>query len=81
VTIRLDLRLPAHDVHVEAEHISKPGASPRGVVHLHVDRVDSAGRRWTLRIPRRAGSATDLLIFARFANGDITADLGLRRRP
>jgi hypothetical protein len=78
-TIRLDLRLPAHDVSVEAERIVKLGAAPRGVVAIHARRLDEGGRRWALRIPSRAGRATDLLISARFAGGDMLADLGLRR--
>jgi hypothetical protein len=79
-TVRLDLRLPAHDVSVKAERIATPGARPRGVVRLHARRLDGTGRRWALRIPSRARRATDLLIFARFEGGDMLADLGLRRR-
>jgi hypothetical protein len=79
-TVRLDLRLPARDVSVKAERIVTPGAASRGVVALHARRLDGTGRRWALRIPSRAGRATDLLISARFAGGDILADLGLRHR-
>jgi hypothetical protein len=79
-TVRLDLRLPAHDVSVEAERIVTPGAAPRGVVALHARPLDGTGRRWAFRIPSRASRATDLFISAYFAGGDILADVGLRRR-
>jgi hypothetical protein len=78
--IRLDLRLPARSVRVDAARIAEAGGPLRGQVHLHPRRLDGTGRRWELRIPRRAGRVTDLLIFARFEHGDFLADLGLRRR-
>jgi hypothetical protein len=78
--VLIDLRLPAHDVTFQTERISSPGRPP---VHLHpltirTRRVDRAGRRWIIRLPARATRDTDLLIAARFANGDVFADLGLQ---
>lgn len=77
-TIRIDLRLPAHDVQVQAIRITGGfGGRQSDVVRLSVVRVDRAGQSWSVRLPRRAARDSDLLISARFANGDVTADLGL----
>jgi hypothetical protein len=78
--VTVDLRLPAHDVLIAAARIGGFGRPMRDVVHLHRRRVDRVGRRWLIRLPERAGRATDLLISARFPNGDLGADLGLQRR-
>jgi hypothetical protein len=78
--VGVDLRLPAHDVRIEAVRIAgRPGRRPGQVVRLHAARVDSVGRRWAVRLPQRASNDTDLLISAQFADGDVEADLGLRR--
>lgn len=80
-TIRVDLRLPAHDVQIQAVRIT--GFWLRGrqsiIVTLSVERVDRAGHIWSVRLPRRSARDNDLLIFARFANGDLAADVGLHR--
>lgn len=79
--IRVDLRLPAHDVRIQAVRFPGGiGTRPIHIVRLKIVRVDQAGRRWTLHLSRRATRDTDLLIFATFANGDIAGDLGIRRR-
>jgi hypothetical protein len=85
--LRVDLRLPAHDVQIQAVRITsgiggRPsgiGGRPSHVVRLHVARVDRAGRLWTVRLPQRSASDTDLMISAFFTDGDIEADLGIRR--
>jgi hypothetical protein len=79
VKVRLDLRLPAHGVQIQAARFSSAGSRPSRLVQLKITRIDPSGRRWMFRLPRRAKHATDLLISARFANGDIEAELGLRR--
>jgi hypothetical protein len=81
VAVTVDLRLPAHNVQIGAVRIRGGfGGRQSDLVHLRARRVDQAGRRWVIRLPRRAGRDTDLLISARFANGDLGADLGLQRR-
>lgn len=78
--VGVDLGLPAHDVQIQAIRIAGGiGGGQSHIVRLDVVGVDPAGRRWTVRIPRRSASDTDLLISAFFADGDVEADLGLRR--
>jgi hypothetical protein len=77
--VTVDLRLPADHVRIDAARIGGFGRPMRDVVHLRAHQVDRAGRRWLVRLPKRAGRDTDLLISARFANGDLGADLGLKR--
>jgi hypothetical protein len=77
--LRVDLRLPAHDVHFDTVRIRKLGTPSRDVIHLGARRLDPTGRRWLVRLPLPARPATDLLIVARFAEGDLLADLGLRQ--
>ena len=80
-TIRIDLRLPAHDVHIQAVRITGGfGGRPSIIVTLSVERVDRAGHIWSIRLPPRSAGDNDLLIFARFTNGDLLADLGLHRK-
>lgn len=76
-SVRVDLRLAAHDVHFETARIVRSGAE-RDVVHLRARPLDRAGRGWILCLPHNAQRANDLLIFARFAQGDMLADLRLR---
>jgi hypothetical protein len=71
--------LPAHDFAIDAARIGGFGRPMRDVVKLQARRIDRAGRRWLIRLPKRAGRDTDLLISARFANGDLGADVGLKR--
>ncbi len=80
VKVRLDLRLPVHGVQIQAARFTSAGSRPSHLVQLKITRIDARGRRWMFRLPRRAKHATDLLISARFANGDIEADLGLGRQ-
>jgi hypothetical protein len=75
--VTVDLRLPAHDVLIDAARIGGFGRPMRDVVHLRARGVDRAGRRWLIRLPKRATRDTDLVISARFASGDLGADLGL----
>lgn len=77
--VTVDLRLPAHDVRVDAARIGGFGRPMRDVVHLHPGLIDRSGRRWLIRLPTRAGRDTDLVVSARFADGDLGADLGLQR--
>ncbi len=77
--VTVDLRLPAHDVRIDAARIGGFARPMRYVVHLPARRVDRSARQWLVRLPKRAGNDTDLVIYARFANGDLGADLGLRR--
>jgi hypothetical protein len=77
--VRVDLGIAAHDVQIQAARFGDVGARPSHIIHLRITGIDSSGRRWTLRLPRRAKRDTDLLIFAQFANGDVEADLGMRR--
>jgi hypothetical protein len=77
--IVLDLRLSAHDVQVQAVRITSQGARPSHVVEPHVSASDRSGRKWVFRLPRRALSDTELLIYARFAKGDAYAEIGIRR--
>ena len=79
VDIRVDLRLPAHGVQIQAMRITGHiDGRPTHIVGLKVLRVDPSGDRWVFRLPRRAASDTDLLISGFFANGDVEADLGIR---
>jgi hypothetical protein len=64
---------------IDAARIGGFGRPPRDVVHLQARRVDRAGRRWLIRLPRRAGRDTELLVSGQFANGDLSADVGLKR--
>jgi hypothetical protein len=75
--VLIDLRLPAHDVQVEAARITDPGRPARHVLALRTRRTDRTGRRWITHLPASATSDTDLVISARFENGDLTADLGI----
>ena len=76
----VDFRLPAHDVGVEAVRLT--GGRQRHVVQAHVAAANGSGRRWLLRLPRRAAADNVLIISARFAQGDVEAELGIRRvRP
>jgi hypothetical protein len=74
--VRVDLRLAAHDVHFETARVIPPGAE-RDVAHVRARPLDRVGRRWTVCLSPRARRANDLLIFARFAQGDMLADLRL----
>jgi hypothetical protein len=79
--IDVDLRLPAHDVQVQTARITADtGDRLRHVIRLHVTAAGAAGRHWTVRLSRRSERNTDLLIFARFRDGDVEADLGIRPR-
>lgn len=75
--IRVDLRLAAHEVRVQAAQIKR--GRFRHVLDVRALPSDPGRRWWTLRLPRLAGRDTDLLISAFFADGDIDADLGIRR--
>ena len=79
--VRVDLGLAAHDVEIQAVRLEAAGGrhSLSHIIRLRIAGIDASGRRWKLRLPRRAKTDTELLISARFANGDVEADLGLRR--
>ncbi|MGZ4248614.1 MAG: hypothetical protein ACXVUE_09955 [Solirubrobacteraceae bacterium] len=77
--IRVDLRLRAHRVQIRAARFGTKGSRPSQIVNLKVVRLGARGRWWMLRLPRQARRDTDLLISAFFANGDVEADLGIRR--
>jgi hypothetical protein len=74
--VRVELRLAAHDVHFETARVIAPGAE-RDLAHLRAPPLDRVGRRWIFCLPPRARRANDLLIFARYARGDMLADLRL----
>lgn len=80
-TVRVDLRLPAHGVQVQAARFGTFGSRPSHVVRVKVARSGAHGRRWTFRLPRGARGDTDLLISALFADGDIEAEIGLHVAP
>ena len=75
----MDLRLPAHQVQIQAARFGTASSRPSDVVDLKVVRLGAKGRRRMLRLPRQAKRDTDLLISAAFASGDVEADLGIRR--
>jgi hypothetical protein len=75
----IDLRLPAHDVRIDVARIGGFGRPPHDVIHLRAHHVDRT--RWLVVLPEAAAHGTDLLISATFANGDLSADLGLEQRP
>ena len=75
----MDLRLPAHQVQIQAARFGTAGSRSSHVVDLKVVRLGARGRRWMLRLPRQAKCDTDLLISAVFASGDVEADLGIGR--
>jgi hypothetical protein len=78
--VRIDFRLPVHEVSVQTVHIAKLGAPSTGEVKLRVKRLDKAGRRYLVRIAARSKGANELVMFARFVEqGDVFAELGLRR--
>ena len=79
VTIRVDLRLPAHRVQLQAARFGAAGNRSSRIVDVKVVRLGASGRRWMLRLPPQAKRDTDLLISAYFASGDVEADLGIRR--
>lgn len=76
--VTLNLRLPASDVRVQVARVSRFAQPLHNTIGLKPRREDSRGRMWTVRIPRTASRATDMLISARFSQGDIYAELGLR---
>jgi hypothetical protein len=80
VTVTIDLRLPASDVHIEVARIAGFAKPVHNTIGLRPLREDPQGRSWTVQLPRTASRSTDLLIFARFAHGDIYADLGLHSK-
>jgi hypothetical protein len=77
--VRVDLGLAAHDVHIQAARFGEVGGRSSHSIHVRITGIDASRRRWTLRLPRRAERDTDLLISAQFANGDVEADVGIRR--
>jgi hypothetical protein len=77
--IRADLGVAAHDVNVQAARFGAAGGRPSHIIHIRITGMDAGGRRWTFRLPTRAKRDTDLLISGQFANGDVEADLGIRR--
>jgi hypothetical protein len=77
--IDIDLRLPAHGVTFQAKRFSSVARPTDRLFSVRARRVDRSGRHWIVRVPARAARVTDLLIFASFANGNLFAELGLRR--
>jgi hypothetical protein len=80
VAVTIDLRLPASDVHIEVARIGGFAKPVHNTIGLRAHREDHEGRSSTVKLPRTASRSTDLLISARFARGDLYADLGLRRK-
>jgi hypothetical protein len=79
--IRVDLRLPAHDVRIQAVRLRGGiGTRPSHILRLKIVRVNRDGRDWRLHLTPRATRDNDLLIFATFLSGDVAADLGIHRR-
>jgi hypothetical protein len=78
--VRVDLRLPAHHVQIQAARFASVGSRPDHIIQLKITRINTSRRWWMLRLPRRATRDTELLIFAFFANGDVEAELGIHRR-
>ena len=82
--VRVDLRLAADDVSFQTARIVPPGAE-RDFGYVRVRPLDRNGRSWIFCLPPHARRANDLLISARFADGDMLADLRLepehRPRP
>jgi hypothetical protein len=77
----VDLGRPAHDVQIQAVRFTDAtGSRPHETVRVTIIALDQTGRHWKFRLPRRARRDTDLLIGAHFQNGDIEADIGIRRR-
>lgn len=77
--VRLDLHLPARDVRVDASYQPSGRHARDTQVRIHLRRVDSAGRRWVFYVPRATKDHTDLLISATFVQGDVFAEIGLRK--
>ena len=75
--ITIDLRLPAHDVHIQAAQIAAGGRPSGEMLFVRARRLGRTGRRWSIRLPVRAERDNDLLISATFTRGDIFAELGL----
>jgi hypothetical protein len=75
--VRIDFRVPAHDVSVSTARVS--AAAPYPEIRLRARRLDKEGRRYLVRIPSRSRGDDELLLFARFEQGDLFAELGLRR--
>jgi hypothetical protein len=78
--IYLDLRLPAHGVTVAAARLARTGSAPHERVALRVRPVGTSGTRWVIVVPRTALRSNVLVIGAQFAQGDVSAAIGLRRR-
>lgn len=77
--IIIDLRLPAHDVHVQATRIMGFARPMRHALTVHPRRIGQSSRRWLVHLPVVATRDNDLSISASFANGDVFADVGLHR--
>jgi hypothetical protein len=78
VPVRLDLRLPAHDVVIVASPYSARRHGRVTQTRLHPRRIDATGRRWVFEIPASTRDNTYLLISASFAQGDSSAEIGLK---
>ncbi|MEA2638503.1 MAG: hypothetical protein QOE18_1560 [Chloroflexota bacterium] len=76
--VTIDLRRPASDVQIGVARIGGFAKPIHNNFGLRARRDDPEGRRWTVTLARSATRSTDLLISARFAPGDLDADLGLR---
>lgn len=79
VAILINLRVPGSDVHVSVAHIYRSGRY-RHDVALTTHRRDFEGRRWAVKIPRSASRSNVMFISARYAQGDMGAELGIRQK-
>lgn len=75
--IIIDLRLPGHGVSVQASQIATTAPAMHDVRAVHVRPFNRSGRR-VIRLPVGAQRDNDLLVSATFAQGDVTADIGLQ---
>jgi hypothetical protein len=74
--IILDLALPASHVQV---NVATNAGQPRESSSVHLHRIDATGRRWSFSLAKTDSSAAALFISARFAEGDIYAELSLTK--
>jgi hypothetical protein len=72
----VDFRLPAHDVGVQAIRLTN--GQEQNSVQPKVSAEGTSGRRWEFRLPRAAANDNVLLVGARFRQGDVEAELGIR---
>jgi hypothetical protein len=77
--ISIDLRLPASGVQVSTARIHRSGSYDHTVA-LRAHQDDPQGQTWSVRIPHSARRSNVMFVSARFAQGDMLAEVGIHRQ-